>query len=112
MNFDLSKFEKNLKERDKNQKPSDQCGIANVVRHIWDHDPISSINFDSFSISDAKYALEAMEVIELGDIGEEETFLCDPKNPFVIHREIESVVYGLFHSKNKIYTSDEVEFFI
>ncbi|PGT82198.1 hypothetical protein [Bacillus sp. AFS040349] len=114
MNFDFSKFERNIKKHGKpSEKLEDQSGIGRVVSYIWSSAEIDRIDFNSFSIHDVKYAYEAMECIPLSEFEDnEEQFYCDPQNPFTIQHGVENRIYELYHAENKINKCDDEELFI
>ncbi|WP_078557253.1 hypothetical protein [Bacillus alkalicellulosilyticus] len=110
MLFDIKAFESNLKQKDrKSQNPENiSTGISNVIRHVWDQETVTFIDFDSFSYQDCVFALEAMESIALTPIDEgEEVFLCDPDNPFTVYNSLGEVIYTLRNTDKRHYQKKE-----
>lgn len=113
MEFDMSKFEANLEERNQASKEiKDLSGFINAIRIVWNHYPIEDIDFNSFSYKDVVSTLEAMEELPLTNVDDsEEVFYVDPHNPFMEYARIENTIARLFHHKNKqFHSNDEILF--
>lgn len=113
MNFNISKFAQNIEKYNVQKKKLSEkrTGVVTVISHIWNHDYADEINFDFFSIKDAIFVMETMECIALVDT-DDETFIVDPRNPFMIYKQVDDVLLKLSTSKNKVYESDDDEIFI
>ena len=114
MKFNMSKFEEHLKkdslcESIKQQNP----GMAIVIKEVWNHAKVSSIDFDSFTYEDVLAAHNEMSEIEAYSEDEDgEEFVCDPENGFIVYHNIENLIYSLHHIQGRVYEQTDEEMFI
>lgn len=113
MDFDINKFARNIQQHNvKNKKIDEQRGMVNVINHYMNHDEVLDIDFNSFSIKDVLLAFKAMECLPI-HYEDDEYFIADPNNPFMLFKQIDSAIYKLAISKDKLYEKEkDEEFFI
>ncbi|WP_066412914.1 hypothetical protein [Sutcliffiella cohnii] len=116
MDFDFEKFIKNLKPYEKNkekEKDKTDCnGFSRVIRHVWLHDNTSSIDFDSFTLSDVENAMDAMDVLPFSYDDGGENFTCDPENPFMQFDSLYDLSVYMNNVLTKQFSMDKDDIFI
>ncbi|KZE68017.1 hypothetical protein AWM68_17765 [Fictibacillus phosphorivorans] len=107
MKIDFQKLSNKLKEREQS-KLADESGMANVIYYIWNHHSIKNIDFNSFSLEDAKLAFEEFYFIPTFEEEPTTAELEELKsNKWSILTNTENMIYALVKSDKKIYLNDD-----
>lgn len=111
MRFDINKFADNIAPYRTSKKTENKNGLSNVINYYINRDALSDIDFNSFSLDDVLLAIEEMQDIALAEI-DDEMFIADPQNPFIIFLTMDEALYNLSISKEKNYEIEDEEIFI
>ncbi|MDO6657393.1 hypothetical protein [Anaerobacillus sp. 1_MG-2023] len=115
MKFNTDKFLEELKKADLTEqfRSKRKPGTAVVIKEIWNHARVSSVDFDSFTYEDVISALDEMANIEgYSDDDGGEVFVCDPGNGFMVYNDIETLIFNLHNVTGRLYTQEDDEIFI
>lgn len=108
MKIDFQTFEEGLKPFKVDKFEGKEIGIAKVIQYVWNHTSTKNVDFNSFTLNDAKRAFWDFYLLPTHEDEPSAFEIAETEeNIWAINNLVDTYIYHLVQNKNKIYENED-----